>query len=396
MPRPSFPHVRIGLLGLTTIVAYGTWYYAYGVLLDPIIADTGWSETGMATTFTTGGILVGAGALGGGWLLDRLGSRRVLVFAAAAGGGALWLTSHADTLLQFAVAGTIGSGALGALAFYHVTQTTAVRIAPHAPAKAIARLTIWGALSSPIYLPITAFLIERNDWRTVIRILVVPVIVVLLATAVVVDAPPPETRARRAIRSVLRATWAGPERRRFVVASALAGMSMSIVLVYQVPVMTSLGLPLTVAASVAALRGLSQLLGRLPLTPILRWLGVRRSYQLALLTLIVGFGLLLGSAALPLAIAFALVAGFGIGANSPLQGIYTAELYEPEVLGSAMGFTTMIYAAVGALGPAIVGALADATGSRLWAVAVGAAASLLSILVIGVRRAPAAQTHPGG
>lgn len=384
MPVSDIPHVRIALLGLTTIVAYGTWYYAYGVLLDPIILDTGWSETGMAATFTAGGIVVGVGALGGGWLLDRLGSRRVFLAAALVGGGALWLTSLASSLGQFALGGTVGSGALGALAFYHVTQTTAVRIAPRAPAKAIARLTIWGALASPLYLPVTAFMIERYDWRVVIRILVVPVIVVLVATAFFVHAPAPDTRARRAIRSVLRATAVAPERRRFVVASALAGMSMSIVLVYQVPVMTSLGLPLTVAASVAALRGLAQLLGRLPLTPILRWLGVRRSYQLALLAIIIGFGLLMLSGSLAAAIAFALVAGFGIGANSPLQGIYTAELYEREVLGSAMGFTTMVYAAVGALGPAIVGALADATGSRLWAVAVGAAASLLSILVIGI------------
>jgi len=33
----------ISALGIATIAAYGTWFYAFGVLLDPIILDTGWT-----------------------------------------------------------------------------------------------------------------------------------------------------------------------------------------------------------------------------------------------------------------------------------------------------------------------------------------------------------------
>ena len=384
--RPTqFPHVRIGLLGLTTIAVYGAWYYAFGVLLDPIIADTGWSETGMASTFTGGGILIGGGALAGGWLLDRLGSRLVFLAAAGIGGGAILGASLASSFAGFATLGIIGNGALGGLSFYHITQTTAVRITPAAPTKAIARLTTWGALSSPIYLPLAAWLVEHYHWRTTIRILAVPAIVLLLIAAVFAPARPPRSRASRAFRMVLRASRTEPEIRRYLIASGITGMGFSILLVYQVPVMTSLGLPLTLAASIAALRGFSQLFGRLPLTPIVSRLGVRRSTQLALTALFVGFLLLSRSGNVAFAIAFALVTGFGIGAISPLQGIYTAELYAPDVLGSAMGLVTVLFAGFGALGPAIVGALADATGSRLWAVAIGAGSAGLAALVL-VRR----------
>jgi len=377
-----FPHIHIGLLGLTTIAVYGAWYYSYGVLLDPIIADTGWSETGVAATFTGGGLLVGAGALGGGWLLDRLGSRRVFLLAAVLGGGSIIAASLATSLMLFALFGSLGSGALGGLAFYHITQTTAVRIAPDAPSKAIARLTIWGALSSPIYLPIAAFLVERYDWRTTVRILVVPAIVLLLVTSVVARTRPPAVVTRRVIRRVLVSVRDVPEIRRFAIASGLTGMGLSIVLVYQVPVMTSLGLELALASWIAGLQGFSQLLGRLPLTPILNRFGPRRATQLALTALLIGFLLLLGSGSVAFGIAFALVAGFGLGAISPLQGIYTADLFDKEVLGSAMGFVMVLYASVGALGPAIVGALSDATGSRLWAVAIGASAAGLGALVL--------------
>ena len=368
-----------------TIAVYGVWYYSFGVLLDPIIADTSWSEAAMAATFTGGGIVLGLGALVGGRLLDRFGSRPLLLAAAIVGGGSILGTSFANSLGVFATFGIIGSGTLGGLSFYHVSQTAAVRITPAAPAKAIARLTIWGALASPIYLPVAAWLVENYHWRTAIRVLVVPAIVLLLVTSQFARAHPPATIPVRAFRQVRTAFRARPEVRRFVLASALSGMSMSTLLVYQVPVMTSLGLPLTVAASIAALRGFSQLLGRLPLTPIVGRFGVRVSTQIALGSLFVGYLLLLGSGHVAVALSFAIMAGFGIGAVSPLQGIYTSELFEPEILGSAMGFVTVLFASFGALGPAVAGVLAEATGSRLWAVAIGAVGAAGGALVLARR-----------
>ena len=81
------PRGRIAVLGLITIAVYGCWYYAFGVLLDPIIADTGWSEPAVAAVFSTSALIAGIGALVGGWLLDRLGSRIVFATAAVVGGG---------------------------------------------------------------------------------------------------------------------------------------------------------------------------------------------------------------------------------------------------------------------------------------------------------------------
>ena len=39
--RARPPMLPVSLLGLLTIVAYGACYYAYGVLIGPIRADTG-------------------------------------------------------------------------------------------------------------------------------------------------------------------------------------------------------------------------------------------------------------------------------------------------------------------------------------------------------------------
>ncbi len=57
--KERFPSLHIGVLGVITITVYGSWYYAFGVLLDPIIADTGWSEAVLTTSFAVASIVAG-------------------------------------------------------------------------------------------------------------------------------------------------------------------------------------------------------------------------------------------------------------------------------------------------------------------------------------------------
>ena len=64
--RKGIPRARIGVLGIITIAVYGSWFYSFGVLLDPIIADTGWSEPAVAAVFSSSTVVAGFGALGGG------------------------------------------------------------------------------------------------------------------------------------------------------------------------------------------------------------------------------------------------------------------------------------------------------------------------------------------
>ncbi len=69
----------------------------------------------------------------------------------------------------------------------------------------------------------------------------------------------------------------------------------------------------------------------------------------------------------PTALAFAVVAGFGIGAFSPLQGIKSQELFDGATLGATMGFYGSLMMLAGALGPGFTGVVAEATGERRWA-----------------------------
>ncbi len=379
--RLGVPHVTIGLLGLVTISAYGSWFYSFGVLLDPIIADTGWSETALAGSFSAGIVLIGIGAMLGGELLDRLGSRPVFVAAAVVGGTAFGLASIAGSVVVFAVGAAIGMGVFGALGFYHVTMTAAVRASPTQPVKAIAVLTLWGALASAIYLPIAAWLVERQDWRPTVRILAGSTVAVFVAAALLAPVPPepdrPSTRPR--LRSIAATTVNRPGPRAFTATVAMAGIAVSTLLVYQVPLMVSAGLPLGTAATMAALRGVAQLGGRIPLTPMVARLGSKRALMVAIGAVGAGVAVLTVSGSVPVALVFAAVAGFGIGAFSPLVGIYAEELYDRDTLGATMGIYTAAQMLAGAIGPVVAGGVADATGERRWAVVVMAVAAVAAV-----------------
>ncbi len=394
----SINHPAIALLGLVTIVAYGSWYYAFGVLLDPIRLDTGWSEAGLAASFSVGSVAVGVAAIAGGRLLDRLGSRSVLLLGGSGGAAALLVTSVTGNVLGFTAASAVAMGFLGGFGFYHATMATAVRTNPTSPAKAIAVLTIWGAFASVVYLPMTAALVERFEWRVTIRVLAAIVVAVFAVAAVLVPrAERAGTGGRRTartdqlpLRQVLAATVATTQRRAFTAAVALGGIAMSTVLVYQVPTMTAAGLPLTTAATLAGVRGFAQTGGRIPLSPIVNRLGSSGALILAFVAIAIGGGLLAFSGTVAVGLAFAVITGFGIGAFSPLQGITAEELFDRETLGATMGSYSTVLMVAGATGPAVAGLLADLGGDRrvvsvVIVVAAGAAAGFAVRLRSGSR-----------
>lgn len=383
MTTERLRHGVIGALGLVTICCYGSWYYAFGVLLDPILVDTRWRESMVAAGFSGSIALIGVGAVAGGRLLDRWGPRQVFVLAAVAGGGGLLVASAADSVLVFAVGGAVGGGALGALAFYHVTMATAVRTHPGAGDRAIAVLTIWGAFASPIYLPVTAALVDGYGWRSTLRILAATSVVSLVVAAIVVPSTPPaDSGPPPSFRAVLARSVASGEPRRFTISLALIGISISVVLAYQVPVMIAAGLSASAAAAAAGFRGFAQLGGRLPLGLVVGRLGVRRALLVSFASLAAGSSLLAVAGQLWVAILFAVIVGYGIGSYSPLQGMYTARLFDSGTLGATMGFYSSVGQLAGAVGPLAAGVVAEASGDRRWVVPIAVVCATAGLAVM--------------
>jgi MFS family permease len=350
-------------------VAYGTWYYGFGVLLDPIHQAEGWSRGALGGVFGAAIFVNGVGAAVGGRLLDAAGPRRTFLLASVLGAGGLAVASFQHSLIGFGVGYAIGGGCIGALGFYHVTQAAAARTTPARPSQAIARLTMIGALASPIFLPLTAWLVEATDWRTTLRLDAAAVGVAFVVAAGCVPDHRRHQEQRGSALEALRTAWLRTAFRRLLIATLLSGAAADIMLAFQVPIMRAAGLPLAAAATIAGLRGFAQLGGRVPLGLVLRLMPARTALAAANLLAAIAALFLLGSGALPLAVAYSLLAGAATGASSPLQGIYTGELVDRRDLGLLLGVQQALYGIAGASGPILVGVLLAVTNSWVPAVA---------------------------
>ena len=366
-PHPSGrpPVVPIVALGLLTVVAYGAAFYSYGVLIAPIAAETRWPQAALGAIFSAVLLITGVGGILAGGLLDRVGEQPVFAAGATLSAAAVLASSYQTQLWSFALLYAGGCGLAGALGFYHVTQTVAARVATGAAARAIIWLTLIGAFAGPVYLPLTGWLSSTVGWRGAIRVHAVSLAVAFALALLLVrgrGGRPSPTRREGAVRALRRALRERPMQR-WLAATVITGAATDVVLLYQVPAMVGLGLPLSLAAGLAGFRGAAQLAGRLPLGPVLTRLGARRTVIAVLVLAALSLPLLLASGAVAVALAFAFVFGAATGAFSALQGIYTHELADPAHLGTLLGTQQALFELGGALGPVTAGALLGATGS---------------------------------
>jgi MFS family permease len=297
-PTP-LPRVTVSVLGLVTIIAYGVAYYSYGVLVDPIKASTHWSSTALGAIFSAVLVISGIGGLAGGRLVNRLGTRPAFLAAGIVGAAGIAGASYLTSFLPFAALYAIGCGVISALGFYHVTQPAAVRAAGDQPQRAVVWLTVLGAFASPIFLPLTAWLIDQFGWRSTLRIQAGVTLLAFLFAAIVSPSRAlvveRHQRTETRVRQALIDAWQIMAFRRWVLASVISGAAIDIILINQVPIMIAAGLSTSAAATIGGLRGLGQLAGRLPLSTVLARLGTHRTVVVTFIAGAAGTACLLAS-----------------------------------------------------------------------------------------------------
>jgi MFS family permease len=355
------------LLGFATIGAYGTAYYAVGVLIPVIAREEGWSNGTLSAGFALGVLGQGALALFFGARFDRLGSRPVLIPALLIGGAALLLASQAAEPWQFVAAWSAGSATIGGGLFYNVTMPVTARLYPHDRAAAFSVLTLLGAVASPIFYPLAAWLVEALGWRSGLQALVGVTVLCVAPAALLVRAPAATTLSPRLTTSSVLTAVAEPTVARLLLVFALAGLANSAVLLNQVAALEATGLSLAAASGFAGARGAFQIPGRLLLTPLTSRFGIRNSiagcYALAM-TAVLALLLALGaSGSIVLAGYFAAVSGMSLGLLSPLNGLLQAESFGDAQLGTLSGVSVVVSSLATSAGAWLAGIAVELTGS---------------------------------
>lgn len=351
-------------LGVLTVVVYGTWFYGFGVLFTDLSEFHDVSASTLGITFGIAQLISGIGAVATGRRLDVFGPRAVLGILGPVGASIYFASSYV-TGTMFLAMYSLGGGLIGAAGFYSFTQPLAVRLASTDSTRAITRLTIWGAFSSPVMIPLTEVLRANYGWQSAVRL---PAVLTMMSFFVAaslcrVEVAPAEKPP--ALITSLRSALGSSRLRLFTIGAFLSSIAVSTLLVFQVPTMTGAGISTATAALLASVRGLMQLAGRIPLVSAINKFTAPRLIVVSRFTLGVSALFLLGSGHITFAIIYIVFAGITIGALSALDGVVARGIVQPEVFGTVMGGIGLITTLGGALGPIFAGWLKTAFDSSI-------------------------------
>ena len=362
------PWARLIRLSAAQMVAWGVLYYTFAVVQVPMMRELGWSPTLLAGAFSLTLLTYAlAGPVLGPWF-DRRGPWGIMIAGAAAGAalmvGWAWVNDPLVYVLLMGVLGLAMAACLYEPAFYLVASWF-----PSRRAKALTVLTLFGAMASPLFMPLTERLCLWFGWRDAVLFLAVAValIVVPLLLSLPRRAAAPmasSTVDASTTRSVLREArfwW-------LQIGFILVSVTTIAVPVHFVPYLVDRGETLAFAATCAGCIALVGVTGRL-LFGLLGdgpWLIVLTVVSFALMTVAVILLLVIpGKAG---AIVFTVSFGLGYGALWPTRAALVARAWSGPSLGAISGLfafgpnvakaTAPLLAAVIALGIGMDGAFA--------------------------------------
>ncbi|WP_203338264.1 MFS transporter [Nocardioides limicola] len=378
--QPRLPTRLTVVYGLVVVAAFGSWFYGYGVLISPIVADTGWSEGWLSTAYGAGLFLVGLGALVTGRAIDRVGPRSVFAVCATGVAVGAVVTATAPNQTVFVLAAMATQTFVGSAGYYVAVHATIARLSPDDRTRAITVNTLWGALASPIYLPSMALSVTLVDWRPTVLITNATVVAAFLLAAACSPAHVPTlaTGPRRSVLGDLHHSVTDPVIRRLLLVALCSGFVFSVLFLYQVPVMITAGLALGTASALAGLRGLFQLAGRLPLPWLVRRFGSQLVFRVGLVMLAAAILVMPLTGNPVIAVTFAVVAGFAVGAASTLESVHSAEVVDVAAIGMVLGTYSLVRGIGAAIGPVTGGALTELAGSRFPALVMIAVLALVA------------------
>jgi len=372
-PRLFYGWIILAACFLTTMMASGTMM-AFGVFINPLAEDMGWSHSSLSATYAISSIVSGLSILGVGSLMHMYSLRMLFMIGVIVHGIGIYMTSTSTTIGAFYLwYGFIA--ALGRSVFFITTTTLVTRWFDKRRGMAMG-LTMSGNGVGPfVFSPVVTWVILRWDWQTAFVMLgIVMTAVLIVATFLMRNhphemglrpygasdtpaAPPPPTAAKptaaRASNSV-GSLWGTVLRNQgFWTLSFInffCCVCHSIPLVHTVGFAQAAGLSALASAWVLALMGLSSVVGRI----FWGFFADRHGARLTLMmTLFMqgSFMLWLVNTQDPaIFFLYAIVWGFGYGGVGTQYGVVARELYGPRLFGpgySGQNCFAMVGMAVG-------------------------------------------------
>jgi MFS family permease len=369
-------------IGVTQILSWGSMYYAFAVLIDPLMQATQGSRSAVVGAFSIALLVSGLATPFVGSVIDRIGGRAVMSLGSLAAAGLFAALPHVQNLLQLYLLWA-GFGACMAATLYEPAFVVLTQVFGAAQRRAITIVTLFGGLASTVFWPLTQALVDRLGWQDAVLVLAAinlcitfPVHAVLLPSGAPHAGP-----AAKHTKSPLGVVLRDPVF--YALAAGFTGhmLVFSGMTVQLLDLLQAKGLSAAHAAWVGAMFGPMQVLGRLMEFTLMRRMPATRVGVIAMWLLPISIALLLAPFTSWAWFAlFAVTFGIGNGIITIVRGAIPRELYGAHGYGVISGALAAPALLARAGGPMLAAALAGAgdwTGMMLWLVGLSAAAALV-------------------
>jgi MFS family permease len=385
---------------VTLLVAYGIWW-SFPVFYVSMLKEFGWSRAGTAAIFTIGLIVYGFGSFPAGWLIDRLGPRKLIPVAGLMVATGCLISAAANEKWHFYLAYGLFMGT-GTICMGFVPISALISnwfVQNRGKAMGIALV---GNVTPPLLAFPIQELISMAGWRVAYVVLAVTLLLVIVPLAGFFMRTRPQDLGlepdggsadydlkegkggkseKRIFQQVIDQKWVETEwgltrSLRTFQFWALTGVMFTLgigngtIMSHLVAMVVDMGRSGEMAAFIFSLAGLVAAAGRLSgflsdrMGREITFTLVSCLYLLSILALLI---FLKNPQAWPLylhAVAF----GFGCGLSSPTVSAGAADLFIGRSFGSILGVSNIAYGVGQGIGAWTGGAIFDFTGSYYWAV----------------------------
>ncbi|MBN1829639.1 MAG: MFS transporter [Deltaproteobacteria bacterium] len=385
----------------------GFIFYGFTAFFEPLIGEFGWTYTQVSFASSIRGMEMGLLSPFVGFLVDRYGSRNLLLVGVVTTGMGLILMGLTQSLAMFY--GAVLILAFGAGGCTSVVTLTAVANWFSRNSGRAFGIMASGFGASGLLIPPVVWLVDACGWRWTLVILGLFTWAAGIPLSLIVrnrpedcglfpdgdPAPPPrsavtETGNEAPAFSFLTAL----KDRSFIYINVAEGIRMMILAalaVHIMPYLSSINIDRTVAGLLAAAMPVLSILGRYGFG----WLGdiVDKRYvsTISFVMMTMGISILAHGTSIWSVYAFLLLFAPGFGGGMVMRGAMVREFYGRDIFGKLIGIVMGTASIGGIIGPTLTGWIFDSTGSYYpaW---IGFVVSLLAAiaLILLVKKQPVA------
>lgn len=154
----------VGLMSLAQLISWGSLYYTFSLLMPVVEQDLGASRVAVSGAFSASLLVSGLAGLVVGRLIDQ-GHARAVMSIGSIGAGLLLLAHSRITSVAGLYAVWIGLGIAMACILYEPVFAVLIRRWPKDYRRSLIAMTFLGGLASTVFIPLSAWMIERLGWR---------------------------------------------------------------------------------------------------------------------------------------------------------------------------------------------------------------------------------------